>query len=254
VTSSPSGPIDDGQALKARPVPLTKRPQSQLEAQVRQLNPDIDVEREQYSAGGYVLLKRLFPPALLAAFRGQLHMDLDLMRPQPFVKNCNLLTKPSIEVYSIQYSPMTTFLWGLTPRVAQIAGCELMPSYAYFRIYQQGDVCRVHSDREACEHSLSLTVELGEDVPWALCIEKRRLDRPLAAVDSDFGGEAFVSLAMSAGDAVMYRGVNHRHGRLEPNPNSWSAHLFLHWVEAEGPYAGHAFDRAKIEAARAQAS
>jgi hypothetical protein len=211
---------------------------------------DIAAEREQYAASGYVLLKRLFPPELLRHFRGQLQIDLNLMGSRDFVKSCNLLTKPSIEVYSLEYPPMAGFLWGLTPRAAQIAGCELMPSYAYFRIYQQGDVCRVHSDREACEHSMSLTVELGENVAWALSVEKRTLERPVASVVPDFGGEEFVSLPMSAGDAVMYRGVNHRHGRLEPNPNSWSAHLFLHWVEANGAHAAHAFDRAKIAAAR----
>jgi predicted DsbA family dithiol-disulfide isomerase len=97
-----------------------------------------------------------------------------------------------------------------------------------------------------------LTVELGENVPWALSVEKRRLDGPVKNVDPDFGDEPYASLAMNAGDAVMYRGVNHRHGRIEPNPNTWSAHLFLHWVEAEGAYAGHAFDRAKIEASRAR--
>ena len=215
-----------------------------------ELPSDVAAEREQYAANGYVLLKGLFPPKLLAHFRGQLQTDLNLMGSRDFVKACNLLTKPSIEVYSLHYPPMAGFLWGLTPRVAQIAGCELMPSYAYFRIYQQGDVCRVHSDREACEHSMSLTVELGENRPWALGVERRRLDRPVASVEPDFGGEELASLPMSAGDAVIYRGVNHRHGRLEPNPNSWSAHLFMHWVDAHGPYAAHAFDRAKIEAAR----
>ena len=212
---------------------------------------DIAAEREQYAASGYVLLKDLFPPKLLAHFRGRLQIDLNLMGSRDFVKSCNLLTKPSIEVYSMEYPPMAGLLWGLTPRAAQVAGCELMPSYAYFRIYQQGDVCRVHSDREACEHSMSLTVELGENIPWALSVEKRRLDRPITSVDMDFGAEDFVELPMNAGDAVMYRGVNHRHGRLEPNPNSWSAHLFLHWVDANGPYASHAFDRAKIQAAQA---
>ena len=211
---------------------------------------DLAAERDAYRDKGYVLLKHLFPPAVLAMFRGRLQEDLGLMRSRQFVRTSNLLTMPSIEVYSLEYPPMAGFLWGLTPRVAQVAGCELMPSYAYFRIYQQGDICRVHSDREACEHSLSLTVELGDNIPWALSLEKRRLDRPLANVDPDFGDEAFTSLQMSAGDAVMYRGVNHRHGRLEPNPNSWSAHLFLHWVDAAGPYASHAFDRAKIEASR----
>lgn len=207
-------------------------------------------EEAFYKENGYVLLKNLFPPAVLAAFRSRLQEDLGLMRSRQFVRSCELLTLPSIEVYSLEYPPMAGFHWGLTPRVAQVAGCELMPSYAYFRIYQKGDLCRVHSDREACEHSLSLTVELGDKIPWALSIENRRLERPLPDIDPDFGSEPFSSLAMNAGDGVMYRGVNHRHGRLEPNPNSWSAHLFLHWVDANGPYSGHAFDRAKIEASR----
>jgi len=57
---------------------------------------------------------------------------------------------------------------------------------------------------------------------------------------------------MRAGDAVLYRGVNHRHGRIEPNPIRWSAHLFLHWVDANGPFADQAFDRVAIEAVMAQ--
>jgi hypothetical protein len=28
-----------------------------------------------------------------------------------------------------------------------------------------------------------------------------------------------------------------------PNPNRWSAHLFLHWVERDGEFAGEAFDK-----------
>jgi hypothetical protein len=190
----------------------------------------------------------------LGMFRARLQEDLGLMHSRDFVRANNLLTKPAIEVYSLEYPPMATFLWGLTPRISQVAGRDLVPSYAYFRIYQQGDVCRVHSDRPACEHSLSLTVELGDNIPWALSFEKRALEQPLAQIDPDFGAEPFSSLAMGAGDGVMYRGVNHRHGRLDPNPNSWSAHIFMHWVDPDGPYADHAFDRANIEAARAAQS
>jgi hypothetical protein len=211
---------------------------------------DLDTQRETYRSAGYVLLKDLFPPSVLQAFRSRIQQDLNFHGSRSFVRGNSLLTKPAIEVYSLEYAPMATFLWGLTPRVSQVAGLEVIPSYAYFRIYQQGDVCRVHSDRQACEHSLSLTVELGDNIPWALSMEKRHLDEPLAAIDPDFGEQPFTTIPMNAGDAVMYRGVNHRHGRLEPNPNSWSAHMFLHWVDPNGPYADHAFDRANIEAAR----
>ena len=106
------------------------------------LSAEVEQERDAYRANGYVLLKQLFPPMVLAMFRGRLQVDLNLMGSRDFVRTSELLTKPAIEVYSPEYLPMTAFLWGLTPRVAQVAGCELMPAYAYFRIYQKGDICR----------------------------------------------------------------------------------------------------------------
>jgi len=211
-------------------------------------------EPKDYQADGYALLEHLFPPIVLAVFHGKLQRDLNLKADPSFVSQTPLLTKPALEVYSRRYVPMAAFHWGLTPTAAEIAGCELIPTYAYFRVYQKDDVCLVHPDRDACEHSMSLTLELSDDKPWALCIAKEHVEVLAPSADPHFQpGEAFVELPMRAGDAVMYRGVNHRHGRIEPNPNRWSAHLFLHWVDANGPFADQAFDRAALEAAMAQA-
>ena len=54
---------------------------------------------------------------------------------------------------------------------------------------------------------------------------------------------------MRPGDGVLYQGTHHRHGRLTPNPNSWSAHLFLHWIDRNGDYAAEAFDRPALQRA-----
>lgn len=51
---------------------------------------------------------------------------------------------------------------------------------------------------------------------------------------------------MAPGDAVVYRGTDYYHGRVSPNPNRWSAHLFMHWVERDGPCRDHAFDRKSL--------
>ncbi len=205
-------------------------------------------QRASYREQGYVHLKRLFPPIVLQLFHGGMQTALDLKNNPRFFSQTWLVTKPTIEVYSKQYPPMTAFHWALTPVAAEIAGCELSPTYAYFRVYQQGDICVVHSDRPACEHSISLMAELGDEIPWALCIGHNHVEEPLAP-ERDFGDEAYSAIAMSAGDAVMYRGVDHRHGRIEPNPNRWSAHLFLHWVDANGPHADDAFDRVALQKA-----
>jgi hypothetical protein len=136
---------------------------------------------------------------------------------------------------------MAFFLWGLTPLMREITGRDLLPTYDYLRIYREGDICKVHYDRPSCEHSLSLTLDYSDGEPWPLEVGKDRSE-PSASVEEDFGAEEFTSLDMKVGDAVLYRGVNHRHGRIRPNPNGWSVHLFLHWVDRDGPYRDHAFD------------
>jgi hypothetical protein len=123
----------------------------------------------------------------------------------------------------------------------ELTGRDLLPTYDYFRLYRKDDVCRIHSDRDACEHSLSLTLGYSEGQIWPFEIGTNPISAP-GPIENDFGGDPFSSIAMNPGDAVLYRGVHHRHGRVAPNPNRWSAHLFLHWVDRDGPYAGHAFD------------
>jgi hypothetical protein len=136
---------------------------------------------------------------------------------------------------------MIQFLWGLTPIVSQLTGHALLPTYDYFRIYPKDAICRVHSDRAACEHSLSLTLGCSDDIPWPLEIDRGLIDG-VEPIRDNFKDAEVASLPMETGDAVLYRGVEHRHGRTMPNPNRWSAHLFLHWVDARSAQRRHAFD------------
>ena len=196
-----------------------------------------------YRRDGYALVRGLITPEVAAAFLAALKQDMG-EAPIPLsrvTQHVNLLKRPAFEAYGHFYPPMLFFLWGLTPVVSGIVGRELLPTYDYFRIYREGDVCRVHFDRHSCEHSLSLTLGYSDGRPWNLDLGRTRQE-PSAKVDEDFGEEAFSSLAMNVGDAVLYQGVHHRHGRVTANPNRWSAHLFLHWVDRDGPYRDHAFD------------
>lgn len=198
---------------------------------------------EDYAAQGYAHAKALISGEVASAVLAQIIADLTredggLAR---YLTIAPIIRKTSIDVYARDYPPMQHFLWGLTPLMADFAGRPLLPTYNYFRLYRQGDVCRVHSDREACEHSLSLTLGYSDGIAWAFDIGAEPIEAP-GAIESDFGEERYATLLMQPGDAVLYRGVTHRHGRLTPNPNAWSAHMFLHWVDRDGPYAACAFD------------
>lgn len=196
-----------------------------------------------YHGDGYAHLQNLVPAEVAQAFMAGLKQDMGTAAiPLSGVKDhVNLLTRPAFEVYGFHYKPMLFFLWGLTPIVSELVGRALLPTYDYFRIYRRGDICRVHSDRYSCEHSLSLTLAYSDDKVWDLELGKTRVD-PSSKVDEDFGSDAFSAIPMQVGDAVLYQGVHHRHGRTTPNPNGWSAHLFLHWVDRDGPYRDQAFD------------
>lgn len=203
-----------------------------------------------YREDGYAHLKALVEPRMAQAFLQRLTKDLgrtalplrgEAARP-------GVLKRSALQVYGADYSPMLFFLWGLTPLISRLTGCELLPSYDFFRVYRAGDVCRVHSDRESCEHSLSLTLDYSDGKVWDLQVGKTALSGRRKHVTEDFEGEEHVSIGMQPGDAVLYRGVHRRHGRMEPNPNRWSAHLFMHWVERDGPYRDHAFEGQDLEA------
>ena len=198
---------------------------------------------------GYALVERLVHPDLAHAFMAMMERDLAAQKLSynDFAVQTPLAAAATVEILGTSYPPMLTFLWGLTPFVSRVAEKELLPSFCYFRIYGQGDRCRVHSDRPACEYSISLTLAYADGQPWPLEVG---LDPVAAApaLSDDFGGDRYRALAMMPGDGVLYRGVRTRHGRMTPNPNRSSAHLFLHWVEAEGPHREHAFDAQQKQA------
>ena len=107
----------------------------------------------KYWTDGYAKVDGLISPEICAAFLERVKADLG---PNPVnlsgvTQFPNLLERPALEVYGQHYYPMAFFLWGLTPTISEIVGKDLLPTYDYLRIYREGDVCRVHSDRYSCD-------------------------------------------------------------------------------------------------------
>jgi hypothetical protein len=194
-----------------------------------------------YNRDGYAVARELITPDMARAFMAMLKEDL----PGPLAPSQGevlpVLKRHTTEIYGGDYPPMLALLWGLTGTVELIIGQKLVPTYSYFRFYREGDVLRVHSDRPACEHSVSLTLDYSDNVPWPIEVARQPVAQALPITD-DFGAEPYASVAMQVGDALVYRGTTHRHARITPNPNGWSAHIFMHWVDPSGPHADQAFD------------
>jgi hypothetical protein len=200
-----------------------------------------------YKKDGYATIRGLIPPEVASNLFKQIQMDLTAAGKsfEIFAKQNNISRHESVDISGHFYRPLTTFLWGMTPIMSEITGADLLPSYDYFRIYQKDDICRVHSDRPSCEHSVSLTLVYSDGVPWPLEVGSARVNCEGPYFD-DFGDEPYSSIEMQPGDAVLYRGIELRHGRTRPNPNGWSAHLFLFWVERGGEFEENAFDAKRL--------
>lgn len=115
-------------------------------------------------------------------------------------------------------------LSAILPKVCQLTGLDLLPTYSYSRMYLSGGILDRHIDRPSCE--VSGTLALGSDAPWPIWI--------------DVGGDVR-EVQLQPGDLLVYRGCELPHWR-DRCPARYSAHIFLHFVEAGGPYAHLLYD------------
>jgi hypothetical protein len=122
---------------------------------------------------------------------------------------------------------MDGLLASLQKDIELAAGTDLFPTYSYLRIYRCGDILKKHTDRPACEISVSLCLGYEAEKPWPICVEGPR-------------GPSRVSL--EPGDALLYRGIDCPHWREAFN-GKLLAQVFLHYVDKNGPHASWKFDK-----------
>jgi len=104
-------------------------------------------------------------------------------------------------------------------------GLELLPTYAFWRMYTRFADLKKHKDRESCE--VSVTVMLGSDgTKWPIFMDGTEINLEL-------------------GDAAIYLGCEIEHWR-EEFKGDWQAQTFLHYVDKNGPNKEWAKDKRTI--------
>lgn len=123
------------------------------------------------------------------------------------------------------YVEFTELLCNKIPHVSRLLGEKVFPTYTYGRVYRKGDDLKPHTDRDACE--ISLTVNLFEKAPWPIYIKKPNGDTS--------------KLVLQPGDAMLYLGCSAEHWRDELHEEK-HVQVFLHYVRSRGPRAEFVFD------------
>jgi len=107
-------------------------------------------------------------------------------------------------------------------KVEQESSLKLFPTYAYWRYYVFGATLKKHTDRPACEISVTACIKKYND--WPIVVKG-------------------TSFELEEGDAVLYAGCDQEHWRPGTYKGEGMAQVFLHYVNQNGPNKNHAFDK-----------
>jgi len=145
----------------------------------------------------------------------------------------------------------------LLPKVQQtietILNIELFPTYSYSRIYIKGDILYLHTDRNSCEISISITLGYGGNSIWPfIFLSKNDTELDLnfqnnEAYWTNYNKDLLQKVEIKVGDGILYRGMEVAHGREVYNEGNWQAQLFLHYVDANGPNKQCKYDNIEDE-------
>lgn len=102
---------------------------------------------------------------------------------------------------------------------------ELIPTYAYGRVYTNGNILEKHKDRPSCEISVTVQLARSHHYAWPIYMGDQRFD-------------------LAEGDGVIYKGCDIEHWRnfCDAPSNYYSGQVFLHYVKKNGSYADYAGD------------
>ena len=118
---------------------------------------------------------------------------------------------------SYNYISFLELLCEKTPEISSILEETVLPTYSYARIYKNSSILENHTDRDACE--ISLTIHLDGDQVWPICIETP-------------SGE-HKSVCLNSGDAMLYFGCTAKHWREKYFGEEY-IQVFLHYVRSRG--------------------
>ena len=167
---------------------------------------------------GYLIIKNFISKSIAKkhADTFQYAYEQNLLTDDEQVSNSSISYNPKL-AKDLQYEKCNA--------VSSIIGSKVLPTYCFARMYRKGNVLKKHTDRPACE--ISLTLHLNGDRSWPIWITTPK--------GNDVGVE------LESGDAMVYLGCTAPHWREEYLGDNYSQ-VFFHYVREEGSCSSHAYD------------
>ena len=178
--------------------------------------------KNQLSQNSYVIIDDFVTPKRAKALAHKM-ADVYKQHPQDFImdKQC----PSSVAIYDMW--AFVELLVEKTPLIASITEEPMFPTYSYARMYKNGETLKRHTDRGACE--VSVTLNLSNDgVEWPIYFETPN--------------KKVVGLNLKPGQAAVYLGCVAPHWRDVYEGTDYTQ-VFLHYVRARGENRHCYFDK-----------
>jgi len=108
----------------------------------------------------------------------------------------------------------------IRPKVSRLVGFDLAPTYSYTRQYAKGEALVRHTDRAACEISVTVAIQIPKGAnPSVIHLKPPNLSE--------------TKVEMFEGDGCVYAGIEVEHWR-EPFRTGGYIQLFLHFIAKRG--------------------
>ena len=204
---------------------------------------------KEFDEEGYFVIRNLVDPEKLICdvpeIRGQMHYWGKKEHEFNYVPDEQQVSG-SLARYNVpEYKPVHL---EIKSKLEDAIGKKLFPTYFYDRFYFVGQELKMHTDRDACEISVSVHIGTNTKKPWPFKIR------------TCYGMEA--SLELNPGDGLLYKGCERPHWRepleskygkfvnrirkwLKKEDDTYYHQVFFHYVLANGQRQHCAYDRAK---------
>ena len=176
------------------------------------------MSRQIFDAHGYLIIPKLIPIEFCQFFTHTLLRKSDIQDEG----DSQIPNARAIIHHELMFETLQEILW---PEIESIIDDELLPTYSYARLYSNEDILEQHTDRPACE--VSVTIQLGRShhYAWPIYVGNTRID-------------------LGEGDAIIYKGceVPHWREKCDGPDNYYSGQLFIHFVRKNGEFSEHSRD------------
>ena len=211
---------------------------------------------ESFDKNGFLVLQNLYDPQELfhpvPKLRGQLNYRSKKLDDVEYIEEESQVEGSLARYWHPQYRKIHS---DIRLKIEKQIGRKLYNTYYYDRFYFPGQELKKHTDRPACEISISVHISTNLEEYWPIFIKTPYVfaeSQECTKVKKLINTGDIVAVNLNPGDGVLYKGCERPHWRdkmpgtfemMSGGEELYYHQIFFHYVLQDGIRAHHAWDK-----------